>query len=463
MEILGSASSLSSSSSPRSSTRWNLKESIVSLDNGNIKRRSSRGDKVRTLASGKMRSAGRFSGDMVGSSKVLLDSTLALVSSSNKSRSSSFSLGSAASSAGSYAMALESLSLHEEGTHRVRDDMPGRRRRNRSIKQRHMVSESQERWNINMNESLEDYMTTKDNTSITSTSPETDPPSTPEIDPRCTWSLALPKNADMAELMIPRVRVSVSCAVEDDRPRCVSPPTEHIEYNVQEEISYWSTIVTTRIMSHGTMHTMTAEAFMEKGHACMRGKQYVEAVDSFKSARRVWKSIYGDVHLSVAKASDGIGMAYLRSPKTKENLLNARKNLDFAFTIRYHELGPWHVDTVDSFNKIASVHLHLCQYNAALKAYEQVYLVRKAIFGEFHPSVAVSAHALANVHFHLSDVKESLHYYNLALEIYTRMDLDVNHPTVGRLLHDRKRLDRILMAESCVRLEAKDQEDADYF
>ena len=400
-----------------------------------------------------------------------MDGTLALVSS-----------GSEASSVGSYGMALENLSISEEmKLPSWGDEYPGRRQQQRrhssglsrkkqqqqqqARRRRHMVSESQERWNISLDESLEDYMTAKESTSIVSTEDE---PPTPEYDPRCSWSMALPKNSDN-ELKIPRVRVSVTCYDDDDddhrhqRIRSVSPPTQNFEYNTQEELTYWNAIVTTRIMNYGRMHNMTAEAFMEQGHASLRAKQYREALESFKSARRIWKAKHGERHLTVAKASDGIGMAYLRSPKTRENLNHARKNLDHAFTIRYHELGPWHVDTVDSYNKIAGVYLHLSQYNAALKAYEQVFLVRKAIFGEDHPSVAVSAHALANVHFHLSDIKESLYYYNVALEIYTQMHLDMNHPTVARLLHDRKRLDRVMMSESMVRLEAKDQIYDEYY
>ena len=482
MEIVATASSMSSTSSPRpSNRRWQFKESTVSLDNSSMTERwgnnNNRGPtrNIRSLVSGDMRSLGKFSSPKVASSRILMDGTLALVSS-----------GSEASSVGSYGMALENLSISEEmKLPSWGDEYPGRRpqqRRNSSglsrkqqqqqqarqprRRSRHMVSESQERWNISLNESLEDYMTAKENTSIVST--DEDPP-TPEYDPRCSWSMALPKNSDnFPELKIPRVRVSVTCYDDDDndhqkqRIRSVSPPTQNFDYDIQDELTYWNTIVTTRIMNYGRMHNMTAEAFMEKGHASLRAKQYREALESFKSARRIWKAKHGDTHLTVAKASDGIGMAYLRSPKTRENLNHARKNLDYAFTIRYHELGPWHVDTVDSYNKIAGVYLHLSQYNAALKAYEQVFLVRKAIFGDDHPSVAVSAHALANVHFHLSEIKESLYYYNVALEIYTQMHLDMNHPTVSRLLRDRKRLDRVLMSESLVRLEAKDQNYDDY-
>ena len=84
----------------------------------------------------------------------------------------------------------------------------------------------------------------------------------------------------------------------------------------------------------------------------------------------------------------------------------------------------------------------------ACRAYEEVYLVRKAIFGMNHPSVAISAHSLANVHLKLSQPEDSFSYYNIALEIYRSMGLSKTHPTVARLLRDRKRLDRVMSMEA---------------
>jgi hypothetical protein len=106
--------------------------------------------------------------------------------------------------------------------------------------------------------------------------------------------------------------------------------------------------------------------------------------------------------LSVGRALDAYGLAALRSLKTHARLRQAKSALDEAFAIRFHQLGVWHVDTVETFNKIASVHLHMGNFREACRAYEEVYLVRKAIFGMKHPSVAISAHSLANVHLKLS-------------------------------------------------------------
>jgi tetratricopeptide (TPR) repeat protein len=120
----------------------------------------------------------------------------------------------------------------------------------------------------------------------------------------------------------------------------------------------------------------------------------------------------------------------------------AQQILYQAFAIRFHKLGVWHVDTVETYNKLASVHLHLGELKEACQAYQQVLLVRRAIFGCSHPSVAISAHSLANVYYKLQMEHESMHWYQVALVIYEEdLQLSHHHPTVAKLLKDRARLD----------------------
>jgi tetratricopeptide (TPR) repeat protein len=337
-----------------------------------------------------------------------------------------------------------------------------------------------------------------------STSPETaSPPSsitgdvtgtgavataTPEADSTTSWTLSLPSTLQLSQIItsLPRIRVSVAStnhSHHESKSSRIPPPSQATYLPFPTSVTapppstpttstlrtppaplvatpeqvYWNRIVARRttqnLPDRTTRKSRAAEAFYHLGNAHMRAKDYAQAWTAFQSAKGIWKSLHGPNHLSVAQASDAMGMAMLRSSKTRPDLQLAKKALDMAFTIRYNVLGPWHVDTVDSYNKIAGVHLHLLEYPEARACYEQVFLVRRAIFGPSHPSVAISAHSLANVHFHLSPMEESLRYYNIALDIYLhRMQLKSDHPTVARVLRDRKRLERVRMAEQCVQL-----------
>jgi hypothetical protein len=228
-------------------------------------------------------------------------------------------------------------------------------------------------------------------------------------------------------------------------------PTPKKASKWEKEQLYWKTLVDTRQQNYGRLHQQTAQAYYSLGHSYLNADECKEAAAAFKLAYQIWKELEEPSHLSVGLGLDAYGLALLRSTKTTTTLLQAKSALDEAFSIRFHHLGVWHVDTVETFNKIASVHLHLGNYKDALSAYEEVYLVRKAIFGMDHPSVAISAHALANVHLKLSRHTEARRYYNIALEVYMKMRLSADHPTVASLLRDRSCLERVGMSSSGAR------------
>ncbi len=227
------------------------------------------------------------------------------------------------------------------------------------------------------------------------------------------------------------------------------PPTSDPDSNKRilrdrQERNYWRTVVTNRTVALGTLHRQTAEAFLSLGHAHMRLGEFHEAMSAFQSCCKISQDLDGPTHLSVGRALDAFGLAALRCKQGGASyLIQAKAALEEAFAIRFHSLGVWHVDTVETFNKIASVYLHLGRLEEAREAYKEVYLVRKAIYGANHPSVAISAHGLANVYLKLKKYEESLRFFQVAITVYQNMRLPKNHPTVTRLLNDRKRLEYI--------------------
>lgn len=215
----------------------------------------------------------------------------------------------------------------------------------------------------------------------------------------------------------------------------------------RQEKNYWSSLVTNRMMTLGMLHRQTAEAYLSLGHAHMRLSEYSQAMGAFQSCCKIFKSLDGATHLSVSRALDAFGLAALRNKQLGAAcLIQAKTALEEAFAIRFHNLGVWHVDTVETFNKIAGVYLHLGRLEEAVNAYREVYLVRLAIYGSQHASVAVSAHGLGNVYLKLKRPEESIGYFQIALNIYRGMRLPKHHPTVTRLLQDRKQLKRYLHA-----------------
>jgi tetratricopeptide (TPR) repeat protein len=135
-------------------------------------------------------------------------------------------------------------------------------------------------------------------------------------------------------------------------------------------------------------------------------------------------------------ALNQVGLASCRLSKLNPNLRNAMDALHQSFSVRYELLGPTHVDTMDTLNNMAAVHLHLHQFDEARQAYFEVLTLRELIFGPKHPSVAVTAHCLGRVYMHFSEVVVASKYYHNALDIYRDLRLSEDNPTVVRLLTD---------------------------
>ena len=102
------------------------------------------------------------------------------------------------------------------------------------------------------------------------------------------------------------------------------------------------------------------------------------------------------------------------------------------------------MDTIDTLNNIAGVYFHLQNLHEARQAYFEVWTMRRVVFGRNHPSVAVTAHALGGVYLRLSQVDEASKYYYSALDIYRKLNICEEHPTVARLLSDIDRLGSVM-------------------
>ena len=232
----------------------------------------------------------------------------------------------------------------------------------------------------------------------------------------------------------------------DDQSR-ISPAL----LKAQQERSYWNTIVSSRIQHCSAVHPSTAEALMQLGNAHAHCGEYAQALAVYKSAVRVFRKLYGEEHLSVAAALNKVGLLACRFSE-KESLQIARKALIQSFTLRHTILGPTHVDTVESLNNIAGVHMHLYEYQPARKAYYEVFSVRKALWGKYHPSVGVVAQALGSVHLQLAEMKYASKFFRIALEIYRRNNLAPENPTMKKLEAEMNKMERIMRLNTKVEL-----------
>lgn len=273
----------------------------------------------------------------------------------------------------------------------------------------------------------------------------------------------------------------------DDVPLDLSAILRSEVRESQNEIRYWRQRLQYAKKHYGNVHSSTADAYFNLGRAQMnlspnnstqnreacfdsnglpsrhrkeapiqQQHRYDLAIDNLTIAHGIWERRHGPEHLAVGRALDSLALAIVKRANhnratsgasrtaIKEDMQYARRLLEQAFSVRVHHLGVWHVDTVETYNKLAGVLLHLGLLSDACKAYREVFLVRRAIFGNRHPSVAISAHAIANVHYKRGNIKDSLAWYEASLEIYEGMGLSYRHPAVSQLLKDQSRLEKYM-------------------
>ena len=165
---------------------------------------------------------------------------------------------------------------------------------------------------------------------------------------------------------------------------------------------------------------------MNFGHVQFLAQEYHAAGRSYNSALKIFRAKYGNFHLSVARALDKLGLAI---SMTGANLDSALNKLKVALKIRCELLGPGHVDSVDSLNNLASVHMNRGDFTIATRYYRLVIRYREQIFGRYHASVGVAAYTLACIlDDRLESSRDARRYFNMAREIYDAIGLVKSSP-----------------------------------
>mmetsp|Transcript_40926 Transcript_40926/g.61288 ORF Transcript_40926/g.61288 Transcript_40926/m.61288 type:complete len:502 (-) Transcript_40926:166-1671(-) len=212
------------------------------------------------------------------------------------------------------------------------------------------------------------------------------------------------------------------------------------------ERDYWKEHLTKCVLQYGPMHSKVADCLLCLGGAHMKCKEYDEALSVYKSTVQIQRQIHGNNHISVGRALDRVGLAasYSDSPHNYDWAVAA---LNEAFLIRYNTLGPHHCDTADTLNNIAGVHLRRNELEEARQAYTEVLTVRAAIMGPEHPAVAVTAHTLGKVYMRVANYLEALRHFEFSLRIYCEaMRLKDTNPTVAKVLKDKDSTERMMVS-----------------
>lgn len=218
----------------------------------------------------------------------------------------------------------------------------------------------------------------------------------------------------------------------------------YLKANAEKE--YWKYKLKMILRYQGGNSKEAAKAFSDLGAVLMRCKEPVEALKLYKMSVSIYREIYGDENLIVARMLNQVGLSASLC-QSDENLDWALIALKEALHIRMKFYGPHHVDVVDTLNNIAGVYFHKRELDIAKELYLDVLLVRNYIFGRNHPSVAVTAQTLGKVYTRLADFHNAMKYFELALEIFQgdEMKLSSHHPIVVKVKEELMQVDKMMI------------------
>jgi len=189
-----------------------------------------------------------------------------------------------------------------------------------------------------------------------------------------------------------------------------------------DPLHYWKGILLNRLSHYGKHNMKTAEAYMSLGNAQLLCDEHRRAGKSFLSALKIYQYLYGDRHLSVARALDKLGLA---ACKTHDNLDLAIVALSDALKIRCEMLGANHVDSIDTLNNIAGVRLNMQSFDLAALDYLAVFRHRANVFGRNHASVAVTSYTLGCIlQDRLNFTEEAADFFKMSLQVYESLGIE---------------------------------------
>lgn len=201
-----------------------------------------------------------------------------------------------------------------------------------------------------------------------------------------------------------------------------------------------------QLLGQDPKSVLTAKLFVRLGNVERRARRYLSAMNSYFQAAAIFRKQKRWIQL--ATALDLIVVTYSeahqegRSSQIHEHFQAKTlfQCVTDALNIRKEELGPWHVDTVNTLQHLARLYMNTGQVEQAAEHYLEVVELRRKIYGPTHHGTAVAAHCLGNAYFQLRDVEAALVWYDYTVMVYEHLEIQPDNPAFAQILRDRQLL-----------------------
>ena len=176
--------------------------------------------------------------------------------------------------------------------------------------------------------------------------------------------------------------------------------------------SFWSQIARDRLEEYGPESLATASGYLERGQADLTAGHLSRAIKAFSTAAGIFEHSFGIHHLGFPRSLHWVSKAALQAGKL-EIAFSAAKQ---AFTIRQNELGPLHVDTIDTYCQMSYVLVEMGQKKRAAVCLTDALKAVKAVFGQANQATFEVAKKLAELCTELGKPEKARRHYKVALK-----------------------------------------------
>lgn len=210
----------------------------------------------------------------------------------------------------------------------------------------------------------------------------------------------------------------------------LTPPVL-MEHDEKNELELWERLCDSRIQRLGPRNALTADAYINRGMAQLRGKRLEDAADSLLSAVCFLEEVYDAQHIQMGLVFYLLGKVYME----QEQYPMAESALAKALNIRQLHFGKAHPDTVECWEQLGMSYVRravqvsgsdsdteVFLHRQAMEIMTQVLKLKRAIFGSIHPSVAHTALVVARLCATRNEMERAQRLYKQVYAVLAKVE-----------------------------------------
>jgi tetratricopeptide (TPR) repeat protein len=179
----------------------------------------------------------------------------------------------------------------------------------------------------------------------------------------------------------------------------------------RKQAKFWRKKTQLHLAQYGTKSRKLAISFMNLGLAEFERGNADAAVNALATSASIFQNLATDTRLGYAMSLHFISLAGLACGK----ISIAKDAIEECYKIRLVELGPLHIDTIDSYCQIGYIYIYTRQFTLAMSMLSEGFKVMRAVFDDSNEKIVDIATEIGTLCVQLGEKPRAQWYFNFAL------------------------------------------------